>query len=104
MNTTVVSQKGSTGLTYAAAFLSVTLAMTAYAVPAALNGTFATQFHTSGAGLTWITAIFELGIVAFELTFGLLGDMFGRKRLLILGSALVVVGAALSAVATSTGS
>jgi MFS family permease len=103
MNTTVVSQKGSTGLTYTAAFLSVALAMTAYAIPGALNGTFAAQFHTSGAGLTWITAIFELGIVAFELTFGLLGDIFGRKRLLILGSMLVVVGAALSAVATTTG-
>ncbi|MEX0427224.1 MFS transporter [Nocardioides sp. DS6] len=103
MNTTVVSQKGSTGLTYAAAYLSVALAMTAYAIPGALNGTFTTEFHTSGAGLTWITAIFELGIVAFELTFGLLGDLFGRKRLLIGGSALVVVGAVLSAIATTTG-
>ncbi|UDY23393.1 MFS transporter [Nocardioides sp. Kera G14] len=103
MNTTVVSQKGSTGLTYTAAYLSVALAMTAYAIPGALNGTFTTQFHTSGAGLTWITAIFELGIVAFELTFGLLGDLFGRKRLLVGGSVLVVIGAVLSAIATTTG-
>ncbi|WP_300681162.1 MFS transporter [Nocardioides sp.] len=103
MSTTVVSSKGSTALTYAAAYLSVALAMTAYAIPGALNGTFASEFHASGSGLTWITAAFEIGIVAFELTFGLLGDLFGRKRLLIGGSVLVVLGAVLSAVAGSIG-
>ncbi|MER7796771.1 MFS transporter [Microbacterium sp. NPDC096154] len=101
--TTIVASKGSVRATFIAAFLSVALAQTAYAIPGALNGTFAAEFHTSGAGLTWITAIFEIGIVAFELTFGLLGDMFGRKRLMIGGSLLVVLGAILSAFADSTG-
>lgn len=101
--TTIVAVKGSVRATFVAAFLSVALAQTAYAIPGALNGTFAAEFQTSGAGLTWITAIFEIGIVAFELTFGLLGDMFGRKRLMIAGSLLVVAGAALSALAHSTG-
>ncbi|WP_345751089.1 MFS transporter [Microbacterium rhizophilus] len=101
--TTIVAAKGSVRATFIAAFLSVALAQTAYAIPGALNGTFAAEFHTSGAGLTWITAIFEIGIVAFELTFGLLGDMFGRKRLMIAGSLLVVAGAILSAFADSTG-
>ncbi|MGP6170004.1 MFS transporter [Microbacterium sp. A204] len=81
----------------------MTLAQTAYAVPGALNGAFAAEFHATGAGLTWITAIFEIGIVAFELTFGLLGDLFGRKKLMIAGSLFVVVGAGLSAIATDIG-
>lgn len=97
---TIVAVRGSVRATFIAAFLSVTLAQTAYAVPGALNGAFAAEFHATGAGLTWITAIFEIGIVAFELTFGLLGDLFGRKKLMIAGSLFVVVGAALSALAT----
>ena len=36
-------------------------------------------------------------MVVFELTFGVLGDMFGRKRLLLGGALLIVVGAALCA-------
>lgn len=99
---TIVSSTGSVRVTFIAAFLSVALAQTAYAIPGALNGAFAAEFHTTGAGLTWITAIFEIGIVAFELTFGLLGDMFGRKKLLVAGAALIVAGAALSALADST--
>lgn len=97
---TIIASRGSVRATFIAAFLSVTLAQTAYAVPGALNGAFAAEFHATGAGLTWITAIFEIGIVAFELTFGLLGDLFGRKKLMIAGSLFVVVGAALSALAT----
>ncbi|WP_417563106.1 MFS transporter [Microbacterium sp.] len=101
--TTVIAARGSVRATFAAAFLSVALAQTAYAIPGALNGAFAAEFHASGAGLTWITAIFEIGIVAFELTFGLLGDLFGRKKLLVAGGVLVVAGSALSAVATTIG-
>lgn len=100
---TIVASRGSVRATFIVAFLSVALAQTAYAVPGALNGAFASEFHATGAGLTWITAIFEIGIVAFELTFGLLGDKFGRKKLMIAGSVLVVAGAALSALATTIG-
>ncbi|WP_052460828.1 MFS transporter [Microbacterium gorillae] len=100
---TIIASRGSVRATFIAAFLSVCLAQTAYAVPGALNGAFAAEFHATGAGLTWITAIFEIGIVAFELTFGLLGDKFGRKKLLVAGGVLVIAGAALSALATTIG-
>ena len=53
-----------------------------------LNGKFAAEFHTSGAGLTWIASVFLMGIVVFELSWGLLGDMFGRKKLLYAGAAV----------------
>lgn len=101
--TTIIASSGSVRATFAAAFLSVALAQTAYAIPGALNGAFAAEFHATGAGLTWITAIFEIGIVAFELTFGLLGDLFGRKKLMVAGSVLVIIGAALSALANTIG-
>lgn len=101
--TTIIAARGSVRATFVAAFLSVTLAQTAYAIPGALNGAFAAEFRASGAGLTWITAIFEIGIVAFELTFGLLGDLFGRKMLMVAGSIMVIIGAALSAVAGTIG-
>ncbi|QAY59776.1 MFS transporter [Microbacterium protaetiae] len=101
--TTIVATRGSVTATFAAAYISVALAQITNALPGALNGTFAAEFQTSGAGLTWISAIFSLGIVVFELTFGLLGDLFGRKKLLVAGSMLVLVGAVIAALAGTTG-
>src|SRR3954451_14326198 len=100
---TIVASRGSVRATFAAAYISVALAQITNALPGALNGTFAVEFQTSGAGLTWISAIFALGIVVFELTFGLLGDMFGRKKLLVGGSVLVFIGAVIAAFAPTTG-
>ena len=94
--------RGSVRATYIAAYSAVTLAQITNALPGALNGTFAAEFHTSGAGLTWIAGMFMMGIVVFELSWGLLGDLFGRKKLLYLGAALSVAGSVLAAVAATT--
>lgn len=83
------------GATLAAACLAVMVAQVAYSLPGALNGTFQQVFAINGAQLTWISAAFATGMVVFELTFGVLGDLFGRKRLLLGGTVLVVAGAAL---------
>ena len=83
--------------TLVAACLAVMVAQVAYSLPGALNGTFQQDFNISGAELTWISAAFATTMVVFELTFGVLGDMFGRKRLLLGGALLIVVGAALCA-------
>jgi len=98
-----LSNKGSVRATFVAAYGAVTLAQITNALPGALNGTFAVEFRTSGAGLTWIAGMFMMGIVVFELTWGLLGDMFGRKKLLYAAAALSVVGSVLAAVAPTTG-
>ena len=68
-----------------------------------LNGTFAAEFHTSGAGLTWIAGVFMIGVVVFELSWGVLGDLFGRKKLLIAGAGLTIAGSVLAALAPVTG-
>ncbi|MFF0109904.1 MFS transporter, partial [Streptomyces hirsutus] len=50
-------------------------------------------------GLTWITAAFMIAVVVFEFTFGVLGDLFGRRRLIAAGAAMVVVGSIVSSLA-----
>lgn len=81
--------------TLAAACLAVMVAQIAYSLPGALNGTFQQVFDINGSQLTWISAAFATGMVIFELTFGVVGDLFGRKQLLLGGTVLVVIGAAL---------
>lgn len=98
-----ISSKGSVQATFIAAYGAVTLAQMTNALPGALSGTFAVEFQTSGATLTWIAGMFMMGIVVFELSWGLLGDLFGRKKLLYAGAALSAVGSVLSALAPSAG-
>jgi MFS family permease len=100
--TTSVASRGSTRATFIAAYSAVTLAQITNALPGALNGTFAVEFQTSGAGLTWIAGMFMMGIVVFELSWGLLGDLFGRKKLLYAGAVISVAGSLLAALATTT--
>lgn len=97
-----VSNRGSIRATFIAAYSAVTLAQITNALPGALNGTFAVEFSTSGAGLTWIAGMFMMGIVVFELSWGLLGDLFGRKKLLYAGAIVSVAGSVLAALAVNT--
>lgn len=98
-----VASRGSVRATFVAAYSAVTLAQITNALPGALSGTFAVEFHTSGAGLTWIAGMFLMGIVVFELSWGLLGDMFGRRKLLYVGAAVSIIGSVMAAMAPSTG-
>ncbi|MGW2953530.1 MFS transporter [Streptomyces eurythermus] len=84
--------------TLVAGCLAVCLAQIALAVPATLNGLFQEDLHPIGSQLTWISDAFLLPVTVLELTFGVLGDLFGRKRLLVGGSLLIVAGEAVSAV------
>ncbi len=93
----------SAKVTFIAAYLAVTLAQITNAFPGALNGQFAAEFHPTGAGLTWISSVFVIAIVVFELTFGVLGDMFGRKKLLYAGALFTFVGTLIAGFATTTG-
>lgn len=89
------------GITLAATFLSALVAQAANAMPGALLGTFQSNFHTVGSQLTWITAAFMIPLTVFELTFGLLGDLVGRRRLLFAGTLLTVVGGIVAAAASN---
>ncbi|MFD1212411.1 MFS transporter [Arthrobacter sp. GCM10027362] len=78
--------------TLAAASLAVMVAQVANALPGALNGEFQLTFNTFGSQLTWITAAFMIPVVVFELTFGVLGDKLGHRKLVLGGAVLVVLG------------
>ena len=103
MSSAVISPPASkVKATFAAAYIAVALAQVTNALPGALNGTFQAEFQTQGSELVWISAMFSIPLVVFELTFGVLGDMFGRKRLLVIGSGFVVVGSVIAGLAPTT--
>lgn len=84
-------QRLSPGTLFAAC-LAVGVAQVALAIPAVLNGLFQKDLGTTSAQLTWISDAFLVPVTLLELTFGVLGDLFGRKRLLIGGAVLLAVG------------
>jgi MFS family permease len=78
--------------TLVAAAIAVCVAQVALAIPAVLNGLFQEDLGTSSSQLTWISDAFLVPVTLLELTFGVLGDLFGRKRLLVGGALLLSVG------------
>jgi MFS family permease len=94
--------------TLVAAGLAVCIGQVALAIPAVLNGLFQQDLGTSSSQLTWISDAFLVPVTLLELTFGVLGDLFGRKRLLIFGAAAICIGEIVSVLTpgagTSTGS
>ena len=81
----------TSGTLYAAAF-AVGVAQLALAIPAVLQGLFQKDLATSTSQLTWISDAFLVPVTLLELTFGVLGDLFGRKRLLIIGAVMLAAG------------
>ncbi|MFF0013415.1 MFS transporter [Streptomyces sp. NPDC005374] len=90
--------------TLVAVVLAVCLAQIALSVPSLINGLIQQDLAPSSAQLTWITEAFMLPVAAMGLGFGVFGDLFGRKRLLIGGAALIVVGSALAVLVPGGGS
>ncbi|GAA0958567.1 MFS transporter [Actinocorallia libanotica] len=95
MTQTAARRQGYTATVVAGCF-AVLLAQVAYSLPGALNGTLQQEFQTTGAQLAWITAAFAIPMVVFELTTGVIGDLFGRKRLLQAGALLTAAGSLVS--------
>lgn len=82
--------------TLVAGCLGVFVAQVAYSLPASILGTIQQSLGISGADLTWVSAAFAAAMVIFELTFGVVGDMFGRKQLLVGGLVLLIIGEAVT--------
>jgi MFS family permease len=75
-----------------AAVIAVIVAQMGLAIPAVLNGLFQQDLGTSSAQLTWISDAFLVPVCVLELSFGVLGDLFGRKRLLVIGPLVLAAG------------
>src|ERR1700744_5713648 len=78
--------------TLVAVALAVCVAQMAAALPSVLNGLFQLDLGTSPSQLTWIGAAFLVPVTLLELTTGVLGDLFGRKRLLVGGALMIAAG------------
>ncbi|WP_063739368.1 MFS transporter [Streptomyces iakyrus] len=90
--------------TLAAVVLAVCLAQIALSVPSLITGLIQQDLAPSSAQLTWIVEAFMLPVAALGLGFGVFGDLFGRKRLLAGGAALIAVGSALAILVPGGGS
>jgi MFS family permease len=90
--------------TLIAAALGVLVGQLALAIPAVLNGLFQEDLLPSSSQLTWISDAFLVPVTLLELSFGVLGDLFGRKRLLVGGALMLALGEAIAILTPGTGS
>jgi MFS family permease len=86
--------------TLVAACLAACVGQVGFATPAVLNGLFQQDLGTTASQLNWISAAIVIPLTLFELTFGVIGDMFGRKRLLTGGAVLMIIGELIAALVT----
>lgn len=84
-------------------FAAVVVAQAALVFPSPTSGLIQVQFHATASQLTWVSAIFFLPASVLELTFGTVGDLFGRKRLLVAGCFIAAAGDLIGAVAPGIG-
>ena len=83
--------------TLIACCLAVAAAQLCITVPSPINGEIQSAFGASGSQVAWVTSAFILPTAILELNFGVVGDLFGRKRLLVLGGFVLAVGELLNA-------
>ncbi|MDH2414162.1 MFS transporter [Nocardioides sp. CER19] len=68
------------------------VAQVGVSIPAVINGYINQDLGTTSTQLTWVSDAFLVPVTLFELSFGVVGDLFGRKRLLAIGSLLMAIG------------
>jgi len=61
------------------------------------------DLHGGVSALQWVVGAYALTFASFMLAFGMLGDKFGRKKIMLAGAGVYCAGAALAAVAPGIG-
>src|SRR5262245_14407994 len=86
---------------------ALSLVVLAVALPATILSvalpTLAKELNANAAELQWFVSAFTLVLAAGVLPGGLLGDRFGRKKMLVIALLIYAVGSVLAAVATNPG-
>jgi MFS family permease len=78
--------------TLVAAAAAVAVAQIGLSIPAVINGSINQDLATTSTQLTWVSDAFLVPVTLLELSFGVVGDLFGRKRLLAAGAVLMAIG------------
>ncbi len=84
--------KTLTAGTLIAAAAAVAIAQIGLSIPAVINGSINQDLATTSTQLTWVSDAFLVPVTLLELSFGVVGDLFGRKRLLAAGAGLMMIG------------
>lgn len=66
-------------------------------------GTIIRELHTNIQALQWVITAYSLTLAALTITGGRLGDLFGRKRLFVLGAILFAAGSLIASFSHSVG-
>src|SRR5665213_1058977 len=64
-----------------------------------LNVSLATiirEFHTTIQNIQWVITAYSLTLAALTITGGRLGDLFGRKRMFVLGALIFAIGSTIT--------
>jgi MFS family permease len=89
---TPADRRASVGAATFAASLAAMVAQMSLTGQVPLLGLFQEELGASAANLTWLTAAIFIPTAVLELNFGVLGDLFGRRRLIIGGQLVCVFG------------
>ncbi|MBO3744519.1 DHA2 family efflux MFS transporter permease subunit [Streptosporangiaceae bacterium NEAU-GS5] len=81
------TRERSPWLTLVAVSLGVIMVMLDATVVAIANPVIGTELHASLADLQWVTSGYLLALAVFLITAGKLGDLFGHKRVFLIGVA-----------------
>ncbi len=66
-------------------------------------GSVQSELHAGVSALQWVVGAYALTFASAMLAFGMVGDEFGRKRVMLIGGVIFCAGSVLSALAPGTG-
>lgn len=61
------------------------------------------EFHTTIQSIQWVITAYSLTLAALTITGGRIGDLFGRKRMFMLGAIIFAVGSSIASISHSVG-
>jgi MFS family permease len=95
------SAKGTAARTFAIAAVAIMVANIALTLPSSIPGAIQQGLHATGGQITWYSTLFGVATALSGLPWAVLGDLRGRKRVLLAGFGLIAVGSLIALLAGS---